>query len=93
MLNFERPGDELRDDEFPDEPWGADEVDDSPTIACPSCGADVFEDAEQCPSCGHWLTDAERQATPRYSRAVIVVFYLAGVLAALGLVLALFGIL
>ena len=29
--------------------------DDSDTIACPQCGADVYEDAEQCPICGNYL--------------------------------------
>ena len=32
--------------------------DDGPaeTVSCPSCGADVYEDAEQCPTCGEWIT-------------------------------------
>jgi uncharacterized paraquat-inducible protein A len=30
------------------------------TIDCPHCGAEIDEDAEQCPVCGMWLTTAER---------------------------------
>jgi hypothetical protein len=50
---FERPDDELRDDEFPDE----DDSDDgsSETVACPECGAEVYEDAVQCPVCGNYI--------------------------------------
>ena len=40
-------------DDWPDE---NDEEDDSIVVTCPTCGADVYEDAEQCPSCGEWVT-------------------------------------
>ncbi len=39
--------------------WDEGDEDDlgrSETVTCPSCGADVYEDAEQCPSCGEWIT-------------------------------------
>ncbi|MBQ17035.1 MAG: hypothetical protein CMJ65_07920 [Planctomycetaceae bacterium] len=44
------------DDSYPEsgeESWD----DDSPTITvdCRQCGAAVYEDAEQCPSCGEWI--------------------------------------
>ncbi len=26
------------------------------TVACPNCRADVYEDAEQCPVCGEYIT-------------------------------------
>ncbi len=25
-------------------------------LPCPNCGADVYEDAEQCPVCGYYIT-------------------------------------
>ncbi len=25
-------------------------------LPCPSCGQEVFEDAERCPYCGDWIT-------------------------------------
>jgi hypothetical protein len=51
--------DDLDEREYPDE--DNDDVDDNgddetPTRECPRCGADVYEDAEQCPLCGTWLT-------------------------------------
>ena len=53
------PTDDWEDDrpleewEYPD----PDESDDEQTRTqeCPMCGADVYEDAEQCPSCGEWI--------------------------------------
>jgi hypothetical protein len=53
---FDEPGDELRDDEFPEE----DEPDDdlSETIPCAQCGAEVYEDAVRCPACGAYITYA-----------------------------------
>jgi hypothetical protein len=47
--------DDLLDREFPDED---DDDDDEPTLTsqCPRCGVDVYEDVEQCPLCGTWIT-------------------------------------
>ena len=30
------------------------------TGGCPECGAEIDVEAEVCPSCGYWLTTAER---------------------------------
>jgi len=48
-----RPPDEF-EEEDDDEVYGLEE-DEDPVIPCPNCGKEVFDDAEQCPSCGHWL--------------------------------------
>jgi hypothetical protein len=53
-LEFERPGDDLRDEEYPDEDRLDDEA--TETIACPHCGAEVYQDAAVCPACGTYLT-------------------------------------
>jgi uncharacterized paraquat-inducible protein A len=82
--------DELRDDEYPDEPW--DEDDASEWIDCPECGAAVYEDAEQCPSCGHWLTDADRSAAGRGRSTWNTISGIAVVLVALALILAMLGL-
>jgi len=50
---FEQPGDELRDEEFPDEDPCDDDL--SETVACPECGAEVYEDAVRCPVCGTYI--------------------------------------
>jgi hypothetical protein len=44
--------DYLAEWEYPDD---ENDDDESETVSCPDCGADVYEDAEQCPQCGHYL--------------------------------------
>jgi len=51
---FDEPDDELQDFEFPDVP--DDEDDDTPTVSCSECGAEVYEDALRCPLCGAYIT-------------------------------------
>jgi hypothetical protein len=41
-------------DDFDDGPH--DEPDEADLATCPACGAEVYEDAEQCPVCGEWIT-------------------------------------
>ncbi len=49
MLEETYDWDDSEDDDTED-------VDDSAeTVACPQCGADVYEDAEQCPVCGNYI--------------------------------------
>ena len=50
--------DDLDDREYPDaDSWEDDSTD---TRACPACGTDVYEDADQCPVCGEFLTPDTR---------------------------------
>lgn len=42
-----------------DADWLDDEDD---AFDCPECGTEVHAEAEACPSCGYWITDAEREA-------------------------------
>jgi len=44
----------LEDWEFP-EPDENEDEDVSETRACPSCGAEIYEDVEQCPACGEYV--------------------------------------
>jgi hypothetical protein len=37
----------------PEPSWDEDESD---TVACPACGAEIYEDSERCPVCGDYLT-------------------------------------
>ncbi len=52
--------DDEYDDELDDyEPDDGDEWDDDPEgdmVACPRCGAKIFEDSVQCPVCGDYVT-------------------------------------
>ncbi len=73
--------DDLRDEEFPDEEEADDDTEDSYTTPCPECGADVYEDAEQCPVCGHYLTPDTRPLAGRSLGFVLLAA--AGILAVL----------
>ena len=43
------------DDSSDDEPWDDDD-DSSETVACPHCGAEMYEDSIRCPVCGEYVT-------------------------------------
>ncbi|HEX8202018.1 MAG TPA: zinc-ribbon domain-containing protein [Isosphaeraceae bacterium] len=39
-----------------DDDWTLeDDSDSSDVVPCPECGAEVYEDAEQCPACGQYI--------------------------------------
>ncbi|GAB4145916.1 MAG: hypothetical protein Tsb009_18310 [Planctomycetaceae bacterium] len=40
------------------EHWQDNENDETPTVTCSNCGADVYEDADSCPRCGEFLVAA-----------------------------------
>ena len=54
---FDDSGDELRDDEYPEEEYPDDDSQDglSETVSCSQCGAEIYEDAVQCPICGSYV--------------------------------------
>jgi endogenous inhibitor of DNA gyrase (YacG/DUF329 family) len=54
ITEFDDSDDPLEDWEDP-EP-DLDESDESETLPCPACGEPVYEDAEQCPHCGTYVT-------------------------------------
>lgn len=44
-----------------DEDWSGEEEwpesdDATPTVPCPECGDDVYEESDHCPACGHLLS-------------------------------------
>lgn len=45
----------MDDNEYPDPDDEESSDDSTETIRCPDCGADVYEDAEQCPECGEYI--------------------------------------
>lgn len=53
-LEFERPGREMDDWEYPASE--DQDEDESLTVPCPECGAHVYEDAVRCPHCGAYIT-------------------------------------
>lgn len=44
-------------DEFADPDQFGWQEDDAPaeTVACPACGAEIYEESEQCPACGEFI--------------------------------------
>lgn len=64
-----RDDDDLSDDDD-DEPRYDDDGDDDPTMPCPYCGADLYDDAVRCPTCERYLSDEERTATDQKSWVV-----------------------
>ncbi len=54
----DRPDDEWADDEWADDEWPDDADDDAETavVTCPSCGAEIYEEAVSCPVCGDYVT-------------------------------------
>lgn len=56
--------DDFADDEPADDaPWDDDDGDSDPTMPCPYCGADIYDDAIYCPACDRYLSDEERTTT------------------------------
>jgi len=72
-----------RDDDGPGEA-DRDLTDDesADTARCPSCGAEVYEDADKCPACGEWIVTPG--SSPARARPL---WWIALALAAAGLLL------
>lgn len=68
-----------------------DEDEEEPTITCPYCRAEVWEEAPQCPRCGEYLSLEDRQARhqwqPRWivlTAALLLLLIFLGYLSTLG---------
>ena len=55
-----RSGHGVTYDDDPEDDWDDDLEDETEEMPCPECGALVHVEAEACPSCGYWITDADR---------------------------------
>ena len=76
-------GDDAADDDF-DEEWEDD--DDFPVVSCPYCGAEMLEDAPQCPTCGRYISAEDRPPANRLgwmATGIAILLIIAMVLAAL----------
>jgi len=58
--------------------WDGDQDDEVEELACPSCGAMVYEETQQCPHCGDWITPTAPRGAPLWARVVgaVLVFAL-----------------
>jgi len=54
---------EWSDEDSEQDDYGDDDV--TETIPCPDCGAEVYEDAEQCPACGQYIVPANNALAGR----------------------------
>ncbi len=52
----------MQDDYDPEAPSDFDLDDQDETLACPECGAAVYDDADYCNKCGHWITPSDSQS-------------------------------
>ncbi len=43
-------------DDYADEEWVDDEDSGDDLLTCPSCRRPVYEETQQCPHCGDWIT-------------------------------------
>ncbi len=61
--------------------WDDGEVEE---LSCPSCGGSVYEETQQCPHCGDWITPLAASArTPKWIRivgAILVLCFLYGII-------------
>lgn len=55
-MSWEDADEDLDDREFPDD----EDEDGEETVPCPYCLRPVYEDAERCPECGHYLSREDR---------------------------------
>jgi hypothetical protein len=78
------------DDDLSDDEWDDDypDEDDAESLvkACPECGQDVYEDAEQCPHCGHYILH-EDVATPfsNWPKSLVLLGFIGVILTILAL--------
>lgn len=74
-------GDDYDPDDPETYPQGLYADDGPPTVPCPHCGADIFEDAEQCPKCGRYMSREDQPGGKSGAWWVLVVLALAAVAA------------
>ena len=62
-----------------DDDYGDDDDAEVDTKVCPYCRAEIYEEAEECPECGNYLTGREGAAGGKPMWIVVTVIVLAGV--------------
>jgi len=63
----------VSDDWYDEEP---DDASDDDLLPCPECGAEIFDDAEQCPHCGWYVTPFRTRVDSRRQWVAIVLLVL-----------------
>lgn len=86
------------DDTYDDEDWydDDDELDEEQSAHCPECGGRIHSVTDKCPSCGYWLSDADRRVMwsgmdkPKWIKITAAILLAAFLLSLLGVVSAIF---
>jgi hypothetical protein len=78
------PNRPLEDWEYP-EPDDDDEEDVSENLFCPECGNPVYEEAEQCPYCGEYITHSTSPLAGRSALYIAMIFL--GIVAVIAMLL------
>jgi uncharacterized protein (DUF983 family) len=62
---------ELDDNDWDDDPEAEIDSADEGIVACPYCGAEMFEDAPQCAACGNYISVEDHPAAPKPTWIVV----------------------
>ena len=63
--------DDFEADEWADDEGSATDSADDPTVVCPYCGEEMYDDAPQCSACGSYIS-AEDNAAARKPAWIVV---------------------
>ena len=78
--------DEDHDDEDDWYPEGQDDPDELDLVTCPACGEEIYEEAEQCPECGHYMvrgSNSPLRTAPNWYVAIALLGIVAVIIAML----------
>jgi len=78
----------VSDDWNSDDDWGGESWEDDPAdlVACPSCGAEIYEESVQCPICGDYVTRGVRSGSLWEGRPIWwIVLGLIGIMAVIAM--------
>ena len=88
--DWDEEEDDVEEDDVEEDDGDSDE-EDEPSVTCPYCRAEVWEEASQCPECGEYLSledqRARHQWQPRwivFTAALLLGLILLGYLSSLG---------
>jgi hypothetical protein len=73
----EEESDDLHDPDPPDMDDEDADDDAADTHPCPHCGADVYEESQQCPVCGQYIDQPRHSNFPRWVPVAAVLVILA----------------
>jgi uncharacterized OB-fold protein len=70
---------DLKDEPQPEDVEELEHEEETKTVRCPSCGAEVYEDAERCPKCGDYVEPGGVHKVGRVWVWIVLVLILAAI--------------